>query len=428
MKKRSFYIQTLGCKVNQYESQVIRERFLKNGYAEAVVVGEADIHVVNTCTVTSASDSQSLRLIRSAIKRKNKCVIATGCMIEDIDLNLSRLSGARFIIKNKDKYNIPEIIGGMRESKDILTPRETFGINGFKGHTRAFIKIQDGCDQICSYCKVRLVRGRSRSRPLKEILDECRALIKNDSKELVLTGICLGAYGKDISKDLNLCKLIEEICKIDGNWRLRLSSIEPKDINKDLIRHFQIQEKLCKHAHIPFQSGDDYILKRMDRPYKRSVYLDIVRRLRDAVPGIAISTDIMVGFPGETDKRFRNTLGFIKEAQPMRIHIFPFSKRKGTRAYNYEDNITSAIKKERKDGLLYLSRKLSGEFVNKFVDKAVEVLVEDKRSSEGSLVGYTDRYIKVYIDGSSILKGQLVNCRLTLTNEKVCGIIPSYSI
>jgi len=403
----TFYIKTLGCKVNQYESQVIRESFLNNGYKEAKGLDDADFFVVNTCTVTSTSDSKSLRLIRKALK-KEKCVIATGCLTEDEFLDLSSVSGVRFIIKNKDKHRIPEIIKG--EHSQITNK----GISGLKGHTRVFVKIQDGCNNACSYCKVRIVRGRSKSRPFKEIFDECMCLIKNGSKEIVFTGICLGAYGKDLSENLNLSKLIEKICKIPGDWRLRLSSIEPKDITIGLIKQLKVQEKLCKHIHIPFQAGDDYVLKKMDRPYKRKDYLNIVNKLRCEIPDVAISTDIMVGFPGEKNENFKNTLDFIKKVHPMRMHVFGFSKRKGTKAYNYKDDVAVCIKKEREHKLLSLADRFSKEFIERFIDKEVKVLVEDKRSKEGYLQGYTGTYIKVSIDGPDSFKGKTLSFRLTL--------------
>lgn len=418
----TFCIKTLGCKVNQYESQVVRENFLKAGYTEAEGFDEADICVVNTCTVTSISDSKSLRLIRGAVNR-DKCVVVTGCMAEDKDLDLSKLGGSRFIVKNKDKYKIPEIINSTPNPQP-QTPN--FSITGLKDHTRVFVKVQDGCDNACSYCKVRIVRGRSRSRLPEEVLNECRGLIKNNTKEIVLTGICLGAYGRELSKDLNLSRLINEICKIEGNWRLRLSSVEPKDAGEDLIREIQNQDKVCKHIHLPFQSGDNSVLKKMARPYKRTDYLNIVRALKDAIPDIAISTDIMVGFPGETEEMFRNTMDFISDVRPMRMHVFPFSKRKGTKAYNYKSDIPVGVKKKREDGLMRLAGELAREYTNNFIDKEVEVLVEHKRSDDGCLQGYTDRYIKAYLEGPDSLKGQLINPRLTLTNQKTYGILLSH--
>jgi len=440
-----FYIKTLGCKVNQYESQVIRENFVRNGYVEARNSDDADICVVNTCTVTSTSDSKSLKSIRSGFKKKNKCVIATGCMIDDEDLDLSKLKGVDFIIKNKDKYRIPDII---RLSQNTHEPRvlnlEPDIITGFHDHARAFVKVQDGCNNRCSYCKVSVVRGKSKSRPFERIIDECSALIENGYKEIVLTGICLGAYGKDISKTASLAKLIENICKIKGDWRMRLSSIEPKDVTDDLISLIKSEEKLCKHLHIPFQSGDDEILKRMKRPYTAGDYIGIADRLRKAIPDIAISTDIMVGFPGEEEAQFQNTLNFIKKIRPMRLHVFGFSKRTGTPAYNYKGIVSNIMKKQREHALLDAVGGFSGEFENLFIGKIARVLVEDKRDKQNFLQGYTDRYIKVSIAGPDSVKTRLLTCQLTytpsllpaentyqkagtgLTNHKVYGILLSY--
>ena len=424
MTQKKFYIKTLGCKVNQYESQVIRENFLKDGYIQASNSDEADICVVNTCTVTSTSDSKSLKLIRSGLRKKNKCIIATGCMIESSDLDLRKLKGVDFIIKNEDKYRIPHII---RSSLNFLESRALSDtITNFEGHARAFVKIQDGCNNTCSYCRVRIVRGRSRSRPSEDILKECKTILSNGYGEIVLTGICLGAYGKDISKDANLPKLIKEICKIKGNWRMRLSSIEPKDVTGDLIDLIKSEEKLCKHLHIPFQSGDDEVLKKMNRPYKADDYIGIVNKLREAIPDIAISTDIMVGFPGEKDVNFENTVSFIKEIRPMRMHVFGFSMRPGTSAYNYKNNISSFLKKKREHILMDIANNFAMEFEKVFAGKEAKVLVEDKRDKHGFLSGYTDRYIKVLIDGPDSIKSSLITCQLTLTNQKVYGILLSY--
>ena len=424
MTQKKFYIKTLGCKVNQYESQVIRENFLKDGYIQASNSDEADICVVNTCTVTSTSDSKSLKLIRSGLRKKNKCIIATGCMIESSDLDLRKLKGVDFIIKNEDKYRIPHII---RSSLNFLESRALSDtITNFEGHARAFVKIQDGCNNTCSYCRVRIVRGRSRSRPSEDILKECKTILSNGYGEIVLTGICLGAYGKDISKDANLPKLIKEICKIKGNWRMRLSSIEPKDVTGDLIDLIKSEEKLCKHLHIPFQSGDDEVLKKMNRPYKADDYIGIVNKLREAIPDMAISTDIMVGFPGEKDVNFESTVSFIKEIRPMRMHVFGFSMRPGTSADNYKNNISSFLKKKREHILMDIANNFAMEFEKVFAGKEAKVLVEDKRDKHGFLSGYTDRYIKVLIDGPDSIKSSLITCQLTLTNQKVYGILLSY--
>jgi len=428
MIKKYFYIKTLGCKVNQYESQVIRENFIKDGYLETSNRDEADIYVVNTCTVTSTSDSKSLKSIRYDLKKKNKCIIATGCMVDAEDLDLGKLKGVDFIIGNKDKYNIPCIIKGAPPHHSLRSGTGQAGqITGFKNHVRAFVKIQDGCNNKCSYCKVSVVRGKSKSRHFEEVLNECKILIRNGYKEIVLTGICLGSYGKDISKDIGLLKLIIELCKIKGDWRMRLSSIEPKDVTDGLISQIKSEEKLCKHLHIPFQSGDDKILKRMNRPYAASDYIGIVNKLRRAVPDIAISTDIMTGFPGEKEANFQNTLDFIREIRPMRLHVFGFSKRIGTPAHNYKDDVNITLKKTREHALIDVVKEFSREFEGMFIDKIARVLVEDKRNGQGFLQGYTDRYIKVLIDAPDSAKSRLLTCRLALTNQKVYGILLPYS-
>ncbi|MCX5693183.1 MAG: tRNA (N(6)-L-threonylcarbamoyladenosine(37)-C(2))-methylthiotransferase MtaB [Candidatus Omnitrophica bacterium] len=446
MIQKKFYIKTLGCKVNQYESQVIRENFLKNGYIEAGSSDEADICVINTCTVTSTSDSKSLKLIRSGLRKKNKCIIATGCMIESGDLDLRKLKGVDFIIKNKDKYRIPQIIYSFLNPLEprIFMDLEPNIITGFHGHSRAFVKIQDGCSNKCSYCKVSVVRGKSASRPFERIIEECSALIEKGYNEIVLSGICLGAYGKDISKTASLTKLIKNICKIKGDWRVRLSSIEPKDVTDDLILQIVSEEKICKHLHIPFQSGDNEILKRMNRPYTVSDYMRIVARLRKTIPDIAVSTDMMVGFPGEEEANFRNTLNFIKEISPMRLHVFGFSKRIGTPAYSYKGIVDNIVKKQREHALLDAVSGFSREFEKMFIGKIARVLIEDKRDKQGFLQGYTDRYIKVLIDGPDSVKSRLLTCQLTLsppllleqktqpkamaglTKQKVYGILLSY--
>ena len=438
-----FFIKTLGCKVNQYESQVIREGFLKNGYVEAENAHQADISIINTCTVTSASDSKSLKSIHSSIKCNQKCVIATGCMIEDRMLDLSKLKGVDFIISNKDKHRIPEIINRSppyhKGTGQACNSSRGVRISGLKGHTRAFVKVQDGCDNACSYCKVRIVRGSSKSRPFKEVIEECAGLIKNNYKEIVLTGICLGGYGRDVSGDMSLLRLIEEICRIQGDWRLRLSSIEPKDITDELISYMASEDKICRHLHMPFQSGDDEILKRMNRPYKVNDYIGVVNRARKAMPDMAITTDIMVGFPGENQANFQNTVDFIREIRPMRMHVFGFSRRKGTPAYTYKDNISANVKKQRENLLLGLGKELAMEFVDRFIGREVRVLVESKRDRGGFLNGYTDTYIKVSIDGQDSLKSSLITCQLAqaphqnlcykdfggagLTNQKVYGIL-----
>ncbi|MFH1478542.1 MAG: tRNA (N(6)-L-threonylcarbamoyladenosine(37)-C(2))-methylthiotransferase MtaB [Candidatus Omnitrophota bacterium] len=403
---KKFYIKTFGCKVNQYESEVIREGFLKKGYIEASSIDDAQYVAVNTCTVTSKSDSKSLRSIKSSMSKKDRVVIATGCMIESKDFDINSIKGVDLIVKNIHKYKITDLL-------DDKTPKdEEHSISEFGKHTRVFIKVQDGCNNRCSYCKVRIVRGVSKSRKIQAILKECAKLIESGTREIVFTGICLGAYGRDLSPRTSLVELIKKLSKMDGEWRLRLSSIEPKDITEGLIAELVKNKKLCKHLHLPFQSGDDTVLKRMDRPYKSKDYIGIVNRLRKAVPDIAISTDIMIGFPGETEERFLNTLDFLKEAKPMRIHVFPFSRRPGTKAFAFTGDMKGECVRRREKDILGLSKSLSEDFRRRFIGKEVEVLVEERSKTHGLLEGYTDKYIRAKVKGPDSLKGTIVRSRI----------------
>ena len=289
---KTFKICTLGCKVNQYEAQAIRERFLNHGFKEALAGKKADNYIINTCTVTANADKQSLALIRNCNRQNPKAkIIVTGCLAQKDSDSLRGLKGVDFII-----------------SKKFFTS----GVTDFSGHTRAFLKIQDGCNNFCSYCKVPLVRGVSKSRPLEEIVREARQLVKNGFKEIVVTGICLGSYGKDLSPKIRLAQALKSLDDIDGLPRIRISSIEPNDVSAELIERIAGSGKICRHLHIPLQSGDDEILRRMHRHYNRLDYLKLIERLKVCMPDIAISTDVMVGFPGENEIHFKNTLDKVK--------------------------------------------------------------------------------------------------------------------
>ncbi|MDD5568361.1 MAG: MiaB/RimO family radical SAM methylthiotransferase, partial [Candidatus Omnitrophica bacterium] len=309
---------TLGCKVNQYDTQSIRERFLGRGFKEARGSRKPDFYLINTCTVTAAADQKSRGIIRRCINENPKAkVIVTGCMVKNDSSELSGIKGVELII-----------------SKSFFSD----GISDFSSHTRAFLKIQDGCDNFCSYCKVPLVRGRSRSRLLEDIVEEAGILVKKGFKEIVLTGICLGSYGKDLSmetsKGLNLVAVIEELEKIEGLLRIRLSSIEAGDVTDALIDKLAESNKLCRHLHIPIQSGDDQILRKMRRKYSRKFYINLIKKIKARIPQVAITTDCLVGFPGESEKHFKNTLDLVNRIVPLRVHIFPYSAIKGTSVYS----------------------------------------------------------------------------------------------
>ncbi|MFH0855049.1 MAG: MiaB/RimO family radical SAM methylthiotransferase [Candidatus Omnitrophota bacterium] len=392
--KIKFY--TLGCKVNQYDTQSIRERFLAHGFKEARGPGKSDCYLINTCTVTAMADQKSRRLIRHCISENPQAkVIVTGCMVKNDSGELAGIRGVSLII-----------------SKSFFSE----GISDFSSHTRAFLKIQDGCDNFCSYCKVPLARGRSRSRPLTDVIKEARALAEKGFKEIVLTGICLGSYGKDLGKGIGLAMVIEEMEKIEGLSRIRLSSIEAGDITEPLIDKMSKSKKLCRHLHIPLQSGDDDILKKMRRKYSRKFYLDLIKRIKAKIPQIAITTDCLVGFPGEKERNFRNTLDLINSILPLRAHIFPYSPRKGTSAYLKAVHLgfSSPELVRRRVAVLKSAASLcSDKYKKRFLGRTMLVLFEGKsRAMRGCWEGYTDNYIKVIFRSRRNLKNRLVYVKL----------------
>ena len=400
MKTIKFY--TLGCKVNQYETQTIREKFLESGFREIDNGRKADTYIINTCTVTQKADSQSLNLIRRAKRENPKAnIIATGCLAQLDNDRIKQISCSVVVIKNKDKSKISHK-----------------GISDFKGHARAFLKIQDGCENRCSYCKVPFVRGSSRSKPLREIMKEVMALVDNGFKEIVLTGICLGAYGRDLKPKTGLADVIARLEGIMGLLRVRLSSIEAGDVSAELISVISRSKKFCRHLHIPIQSGDDTILKKMNRSYSSRVYFNLIRKIKKQIPGIAITTDCLVGFPGESETNFKNTLKLIKKVKPLKVHIFPYSRRGNTfAARNFKEEINPVVVKERISRLKAISKGCGRDYLKGFYNKVMDVLIEG-RSKElpGYWEGYADNYIKVLIKSDKDLSNQIVPLKLNKKN------------
>jgi threonylcarbamoyladenosine tRNA methylthiotransferase MtaB len=379
MKK--FYIKTLGCKVNQYEAQAIRERFEKLGLREVGLGACADFCVVNTCTVTQSADKKSRYAIRQAIREnKNSKVIVTGCMSKN------------------DISKFADSINGI----DYIIPKSFFadGATRHCGHTRAFVKIQDGCNFNCSFCKVSLVRGRSRSRTIPEILGETERIVERGFKEIVLTGVCLGSFGLESSCKENLVKLIDALEAIPGLERIRLSSIEPKLVTKQLIELLSHSNKLCHHLHIPLQSADNAILKAMNRHYNCEEYIRIIDNIRNKALDVGITTDVIVGFPGEERSNFENTLKALKVIKPLAVHRFAYSPRDGTLAAR---NLSSLPRKTEVDirmkELKVAADEFSLQFRNIFKNKELNVLVEE--GNDGRLAGYSSNYIWVDIPGET---------------------------
>ncbi|MBM3244116.1 MAG: MiaB/RimO family radical SAM methylthiotransferase, partial [Candidatus Omnitrophica bacterium] len=381
------------CKVNQYDTQSIRERFLSHKFKE-VKTGKADTYLINTCTVTQTADSKSREVIRRCVKENPKAkIIVTGCLVKRDSSMVSQIKGVSLIV-----------------SKSFFSD----GISGFSGHTRAFLKVQDGCNNFCSYCKVPLVRGRSKSRPVTEIVKEAEGLARKGFKEIVLTGICLGAYGRDLKGKPDLAKVISALEKIKGILRLRLSSIEAGDVTDSLIRKLKNSKKLCPHLHIPIQSGDDGILKKMKRRYSRIFYINLIKKIRKNVPSIAITTDCLVGFPGETEKSFSNTLSLIKKITPLKVHIFPYSPRKGTyAAENFKVLVPSHIIKERSERLRAWASLCRKKFIGKFKGKKIPVIFEGlSKINPNYWEGYSHNYIKVFLKSKKALHNRLIDITL----------------
>jgi threonylcarbamoyladenosine tRNA methylthiotransferase MtaB len=416
MKTVKFF--TLGCKVNQYDTQSIRENFLRAGLEELSDGIPADIYVINTCTVTHKADKDSFYFIRRAQRENPKAkIIVTGCLAELDSRMISRGRGVDLVVKNKDKPRIIDLISGKTQRRRPNSGQP--GISYFKGHARAFLKIQDGCNNFCSYCKVPLVRGNSKSKALTQIAEETEALVANGFKEIVLTGICLGGYGRDLKPKKNLVDVIEALEKIDGLSRIRLSSIEAGDVNDELIRKMASSGKLCRHLHIPVQSGDNKILKKMNRKYTRRDYLFLIGKLKKHIPGIAITTDALVGFPGETEENFRNTVNLIQEIIPLKTHIFPYSKRPGTAAaVKFKEDINPVILKERIKRLKNTADECALKFKKRFMGKTMNVLVEGVSAKiPFAWEGYGDNYIKALVKSKKDLRNKVVRVRLSRMDD-----------
>ncbi|MFC1549197.1 tRNA (N(6)-L-threonylcarbamoyladenosine(37)-C(2))-methylthiotransferase MtaB, partial [Candidatus Omnitrophota bacterium] len=396
MKKAKFAVKALGCKVNQYEEQVIRENLLRLGLVESQL-RDADIFILNSCTVTDTADSKTRKLIRK-VKRENPEVriFVTGCyaVFEDDITLLKAMPEVEDVIPGKDKKKLPGIIEALFTGKKSETTLSE-GIFRFDAHTRAFLKVQDGCDQKCSYCKVNLVRGPSKSRDEKEVVSEAARFIAGGYRELVLTGICLGAWNGNEKR--NLSDLIKEIDKLEGDFRMRLSSIEPDFVDDDLLDTIAGSQRVCRHLHLPLQSGSDKILKLMNRNYTTDQFRGLVGRIRERMPFMGLTMDVIAGFPGEDEKDIRLTMDLLKEIKPSRLHVFKYSDRKGTLSHGFPGKVPSEIAKERVGDLIAEGERLQVGFCRRFLGREVEVLVEQK-SSEGAPEGYTGEYLRARLN------------------------------
>lgn len=429
MKKAAFY--TLGCKVNQYETEAMTELFADAGY-EICDYGEVcDVYVINTCSVTNMGDRKSRQIIRRAKKTNPNAVIAvTGCYAQTAPDEVLKIDGVNIVIGTKDRKNIVSLVEKLENTSninhvtDIMTNHEfeELHIKQYSNRTRAFIKIQEGCSQFCSYCIIPYARGPVRSRPFDEVVTEIKRLADNNFKEIILVGIHVASYGMDL-ENVTLEKLIQTVNGIDGVERIRLSSIEPMTLNQSFIDSVSHAEKLCHHFHISLQSGCDETLKRMNRKYTTEQFRAIVDGQRAAFDDVAITTDIMVGFPGETDEEFEQTVRFVHEISFADAHVFQYSPRKGTPAAKRPDQISPDVKEKRSKIIIDLTQKSRDAFIERFLGKTMRVLFE-QRASDGMYEGKTDNYITVHVPSDEDLNDEFRNVLLeTSKNGIVIGRI-----
>lgn len=397
-----FIIYTLGCKVNTYESGVMRDLLISHGYIESKD-DDADIYVVNTCTVTNTSDNKSLKVVRRLSKLKDKIVIVVGCMSQ-VSPELLKDLNVSIILGNSGKSKIIDYIEQYKKDKvkiidveDIMSKSfEDMCLNNFN-KTRAYVKIEDGCENFCSYCIIPYARGKVRSKDPKTVINEITSLVNEGHKEIVLTGIHTGHYGADL-KDYTFSKLLREIEKIKGLERLRISSIEITELDDEFLDTLKASKILVDHMHIPLQSGSNEILHLMNRKYDKKYFMDKIEKIREIRPNISITTDVIVGFPSETEELFNETLETIDKIKFSKIHVFPFSLRKGTKAEEIENHIDGATKKARVRKLLDVSKKLEIEYFSKFIGKDVEFLPEIYKN--GYLIGHTGNYLLIRKKGT----------------------------
>lgn len=400
-----FNIYTLGCKVNTYESNVMSDLLKENGFVEVKIDEMADISIINTCTVTNTADNKSMKIIRHAIKKNpNAIIVVCGCMSQHRSHDVENIEGVDIVLGNKNKSQIVSYINKYidthNKKSDIYNleniPFETMKLNNFN-KVRAFVKIQDGCNNFCTYCIIPYTRGNVRSKDKDSVLSEINNLIKEGHKEIVLTGIHTGHYGSEFD-NYSFSDILEDILKIKGLERLRISSIEITELDDKFFKLLNDNKILVDHMHIPLQTGTDSVLKRMNRKYNIDYFINKIEKIRTIRPDISITTDVIVGFPGETDEEFNNTIENIKKINFSKIHVFPFSKRDGTKASLMDNQIEPTLKKERVKELINISKELEMNYMNKFINKDIIMLPEVYK--DGYLIGHTGNYLLVKVKGT----------------------------
>lgn len=415
-------LASLGCKVNQNELEAIKHLFLLGGYQVVPFPEKADVYVIHTCTVTHVSDRKSRQLIRRAIRANPGAIVAvTGCYAQVAPGEVLDIPGVDIVVGTRERHRLLELIARAREESTPINmvrphdPGEAFEELPVVevSRARAFLKIQEGCEAFCTYCIVPYARGPLRSRKPEQILTEVQRLVAAGYQEIVLTGVHTGAYGQDFAGNMTLAGLLRQLVKVPGLKRLRVSSVDPLDFTPELKEVLTGEEVICPHFHIPLQSGDDAILKAMGRNYTGSYFLDLVASLRSRRPRAAFTSDVMVGFPGETENQFQNTMAIVREASLAGIHVFPYSPRRGTPAAAMPNQVAAEIKKNRERRLLQLGRYLARRYARQFLNQTLVVLAEKTLPAEpGIFEGHTANYLTVAFPSEVDVSGQLLPVRL----------------
>lgn len=421
---------SLGCKVNLYESESVINQFLDAGFELAKFNDVCDVYIINTCSITHVSDSKSRKIIREAIKRNDKAIVAVmGCYsqlrpddikaIEGVDVIVGTTNRSKLFELVMNKLSLNNNIIDDSHYTDVLKEKEyeELKLNRYNNKTRGFVKVQEGCDNYCSYCTVPFARGHIRSRKIENCVEEITKLTNLGMKEIILSGINTGAYGKDFNKTLS--DLLKEIFKIPGLGRIRISSIEETEITKELLDVIkENEEHFCMHFHIPLQGGCNNTLKRMNRKYKTEEYKEKIDLIRSYFKDVNITTDILAGFSGETEEDFKNSLEFIENIGYGEMHVFPYSRRPLTKAYNFSCVVDEITKRRRVNDLLELNNKLALNYRNKFLNKEVEVLVE--KNIKGVCFGHTSNYLEVEFKDNNAQENDLVSVIITEVNYPKC--------
>lgn len=419
---------TLGCKVNHYETEAIWQLFKDANYERVEFETNADVFVINTCTVTNTGDKKSRQIIRRAIRQNPDAVVCvTGCYAQTSSAEIMEIPGVDIVVGTQDRHKLLDYIQQFQEERqpingvgNIMKNRtyEELEVPYFTDRTRASLKIQEGCNNFCTFCIIPWARGLMRSRDPEKVVEQATQLVNSGYKEIVLTGIHTGGYGQDL-KNYNLAQLLRDLDTIEGLERIRISSIEASQLTDEVIDVIGNSNKVVRHLHIPLQSGSDDVLKRMRRKYTMAHFSERLTKLHQALPDLAVTSDVIVGFPGESEEEFQETYDFIVNHHFSELHVFPYSPRIGTPAARMDNQIDEETKNVRVHKLISLSNQLAKEYASKFEDEVLEVIPEEMGEEPQTLIGYADNYMKVRFEGDDSLIGQIVKVKIVKANYPI---------